>query len=234
MPDETTPDNGPSETARDTASVTSKSDSGAAANRATENIAAHRAGVTPEMYAKNQGEYDFRALAIAVSGWIFPGLGHALLKMWGRAATIFLAVGFLVYLGAGMRGNLFAAGGDDAFARLGYAADLGAWFGAGWSRRLSRRGRLRHAISRCRGRLELIGGAARLRSSAQAQSVTSMVPLQLSHFQSLLLFALVISLAFGTLGRRQPIERLKYAAWSFAMFVLVAVVLGWLMYPVSR
>ena len=25
-----------------------------------------------------------------------------------------------------MRGNLFAAGGDDAFARLGYAADLGA------------------------------------------------------------------------------------------------------------
>jgi len=64
--------------------------------------------------------------------------------------------------------------------------------------------------------------------------VTSMVPLQLSHFQSLLLFALVISLAFGTLGRRQPIERLKYAAWSFAMFVLVAVVLGWLMYPVSR
>ena len=64
--------------------------------------------------------------------------------------------------------------------------------------------------------------------------MTSMVPLQLSHFQSLLLFALVISLAFGTLGRRQPIERLKYAAWSFAMFVLVAVVLGWLMYPVSR
>ena len=64
--------------------------------------------------------------------------------------------------------------------------------------------------------------------------MTSMVPLQLSHFQSLLLFALVISLAFGTLGRRQPIERLKYAAWSFAMFVLLAVVLGWLMYPVSR
>jgi hypothetical protein len=126
MPDETTPDNGPSETGRDTANETSKSDSGAAANQPAENIAAHRDEVTPEMYAKNQGEYDFRALAIAVSGWIFPGLGHALLKMWGRAATIFLAVGFLVYLGAGMRGNLFAAGGDDAFARLGYAADLGA------------------------------------------------------------------------------------------------------------
>jgi len=44
----------------------------------------------------------------------------------------------------------------------------------------------------------------------------------------------IISLAFGTLGRRDPLERLKYAAWSFAMFVLVAVALGWLMYPVSR
>jgi hypothetical protein len=64
--------------------------------------------------------------------------------------------------------------------------------------------------------------------------MTGMVPLHLSHFQSLLLFAVIISLAFGTLGRRDPFERLKYAAWSFAMFVLVAIVLGWLMYPFSR
>ena len=61
-----------------------------------------------------------------------------------------------------------------------------------------------------------------------------MVPLRFSHLQSLLLFALVISLAFGTLGRRKPIERVKYAAWSFAMFVLVGIALGWLMYPFSR
>ena len=67
-----------------------------------------------------------------------------------------------------------------------------------------------------------------------AMALFEMVPLQFSHFQALLLFALIISLAFGTLGRRQPIERLKYAAWSFAMFLLVAVVLGWLMYPFSR
>lgn len=61
-----------------------------------------------------------------------------------------------------------------------------------------------------------------------------MVPLHFSHVQSLLLFALIISLAFGTLGRRNPIERVKYAAWSFAMFVLVGIALGWLMYPFSR
>jgi hypothetical protein len=73
----------------------------------------------------NAGSYDLRAILVAVTGWILPGFGHAVLKMWGRAITIFLAVGFLVYLGAGMRGNLFPPGGDDAFARLGYAADLG-------------------------------------------------------------------------------------------------------------
>jgi len=61
-----------------------------------------------------------------------------------------------------------------------------------------------------------------------------MVPLHFTHFQALFLFALVISLAFGTLGRRKPIERVKYAAWSLLMFLLVAIALGWLMYPFSR
>ena len=64
--------------------------------------------------------------------------------------------------------------------------------------------------------------------------IAAIQPLQLSHFQSLLLFALIISVAFGTLGRRDPVERLKYAAWSFAMFLLVGIALGWLMYPFSR
>ncbi len=75
--------------------------------------------------SRNASLYNLRAIVIAITGWILPGFGHALLKMWGRAVTIFLTVGFLVYLGAGLRGNLFPPGGDDAFARLGYAADLG-------------------------------------------------------------------------------------------------------------
>jgi len=61
-----------------------------------------------------------------------------------------------------------------------------------------------------------------------------MTPLHFSHFQALVLFALLISLAFGTLGRRKPVERVKYAAWSFAMFLLVGIALGWLMFPFSR
>jgi hypothetical protein len=66
------------------------------------------------------------AVAIGLAGWIVPGLGHALQKMWGRALACFLTVGALVILGAGMRGNLFTSDGGDAFASLGYLADLGA------------------------------------------------------------------------------------------------------------
>src|SRR6202035_6092392 len=58
------------------------------------------------------------AAGIGIAGWILPGLGHALQKMWGRAIACFLAVGILVIIGAGMRGNLFTAGGGDAFASL--------------------------------------------------------------------------------------------------------------------
>ena len=66
------------------------------------------------------------ALIIGVAGWIVPGLGHALLKMWGRALACFLTVGLLVFFGAGMRGNVFTSNGNDAFDTLGYLADLGA------------------------------------------------------------------------------------------------------------
>jgi hypothetical protein len=66
-----------------------------------------------------------RALSIAIAGWLLPGLGHALQRMWGRAAVVFVTVGLLVVAGASMRGNLFTSNGNDAFDTLGYVADLG-------------------------------------------------------------------------------------------------------------
>jgi hypothetical protein len=66
-----------------------------------------------------------RALIVGVAGWILPGLGHALLRMWGRALACFLTAGLLVLVGAGMRGNLFTSSGNDAFDSLGYIADMG-------------------------------------------------------------------------------------------------------------
>jgi hypothetical protein len=65
------------------------------------------------------------AIAVGVAGWLVPGLGQALLKMWGRAVACFLTVGALVVFGAGMRGNVFTSHGNDAFELLGYVADVG-------------------------------------------------------------------------------------------------------------
>ena len=55
-----------------------------------------------------------------------------------------------------------------------------------------------------------------------------------THFEALLLFALVVSVAFAFLSKRGATERLKYFLWSFLAFLLVAVGIGWLMYPFSR
>jgi hypothetical protein len=57
---------------------------------------------------------------------------------------------------------------------------------------------------------------------------------KLSHLQSLLLFAVLISIAFGFLSRRRPIDRLKYIVWSLFLFLLIGVGIGWAMYPFSR
>jgi hypothetical protein len=57
---------------------------------------------------------------------------------------------------------------------------------------------------------------------------------KLTHLQAMLLFALVISIAFGFLGKRQPVERVKYIAWTLFLFLLVGVGIGWAMYPFSR
>jgi hypothetical protein len=58
--------------------------------------------------------------------------------------------------------------------------------------------------------------------------------LKLGHWQSLLLFAVLISVAFGFLSRRRPIDRVKYIVWSLFLFLLIGVGIGWAMYPFSH
>jgi hypothetical protein len=60
------------------------------------------------------------------------------------------------------------------------------------------------------------------------------VGFQLSHLQAMALFALTISVAFGFLSRRRPIDRVKYIVWSLFLFLLVGVTIGWAMYPFTR
>jgi hypothetical protein len=64
--------------------------------------------------------------------------------------------------------------------------------------------------------------------------VISSPHLHLSHLQAMVIFALVAAVAFGFLSRRSAYQRARYIVWSFFLFLLVAISLGWLMYPASR
>lgn len=58
--------------------------------------------------------------------------------------------------------------------------------------------------------------------------------MMLNHFQSMVIFALAISAAFAFLSKNKMNERVRYAAWAFLAFLVVALGIGWLMYPFSR
>jgi len=55
-----------------------------------------------------------------------------------------------------------------------------------------------------------------------------------THFGALLFFAAVVSVAFAFLSKRGLADRAKYAFWAFLAFLLVAIGIGWLMFPFSQ
>ncbi len=75
---------------------------------------------------KTPNNRSAQAFAVSVAAWLVPGLGHLLLRRWGRAVVYFLAVGTLAVAGLALRGNIFVSTGGDAFGLLGFLADLGA------------------------------------------------------------------------------------------------------------
>jgi len=56
----------------------------------------------------------------------------------------------------------------------------------------------------------------------------------LTHFGSMTFFALVVSITFAFLSKRSTRERLQYTAWAFLAFMVIAIGIGWLMYPFSK
>jgi len=52
-----------------------------------------------------------------------------------------------------------------------------------------------------------------------------------SHLLLLIVFAALVSAVFATLARDEPRAQLRTGAMLFAGFVVGAIVLGWLMYP---
>lgn len=56
----------------------------------------------------------------------------------------------------------------------------------------------------------------------------------INHFQTMVIFAVAVSAAFAFLSKNTTRERIRYAVWAFLAFLLVAIGIGWLMYPFSR
>jgi hypothetical protein len=56
----------------------------------------------------------------------------------------------------------------------------------------------------------------------------------LSHFWSMVGFALLVSLALACLAQKNTLGRIKYVVWSFALFMMIGVGIAWLLYPFSR
>ncbi len=61
-----------------------------------------------------------------LAGWLVPGLGHALLRRWTRAAVFFVAISSLAAAGVWLRGAIFGPHSADPFEWLGFLADLGS------------------------------------------------------------------------------------------------------------
>ena len=72
---------------------------------------------------KSADRIAVESLLSAIAAWMVPGLGHLLLKRWGRAIFLFLAVAGLALTGFAMRGVLFTRGSSDPFGALGFVAD---------------------------------------------------------------------------------------------------------------
>ncbi len=55
--------------------------------------------------------------------------------------------------------------------------------------------------------------------------------MNLSHFEALFIFALIVSVVFALINKTTPIEQLKYGALVFLSFVGVGFFVGWFMFP---
>ena len=55
--------------------------------------------------------------------------------------------------------------------------------------------------------------------------------MRLSHFEALLVFALIVSTVFALITKNTPKEQVRYGVFVFISFLFVALAVGWIMYP---
>jgi hypothetical protein len=52
-----------------------------------------------------------------------------------------------------------------------------------------------------------------------------------SHFEAMVVFAALVSTVFAITSKNTPREQVRYGLFVFFSFVAVAIVVGWIMYP---
>jgi hypothetical protein len=60
-----------------------------------------------------------------LAGWLLPGAGHFVQRMWVRGTLLLLAIGGMFFLGLAMQGKLYT-GAQNILDMLGLAGDLGS------------------------------------------------------------------------------------------------------------
>lgn len=53
----------------------------------------------------------------------------------------------------------------------------------------------------------------------------------MSHFGALTTFALLVAVVFAIITKSTPREQFRYGVFVFLSFLAVAIVVGWVMYP---
>jgi len=73
-----------------------------------------------------------KTAVVCVAGALVPGLGHALLRKWDRAAVFFGCIAAMIIIGVQLDGCLFDPGFQNLYAILKFTADAGSgllyWF----------------------------------------------------------------------------------------------------------
>jgi len=67
-----------------------------------------------------------KTAVVCVAGALIPGLGHALLRKWDRAAVFFSCIAAMMVIGVQLDGRLFDPGFQDLYAILKFFAEAGA------------------------------------------------------------------------------------------------------------
>ncbi len=68
---------------------------------------------------------NFRAIVRLLAGWVFPGLGHFLLKKYGKALLFFLCISSMSALGLSMGGKIYPFQTENPLTILAFFSDIG-------------------------------------------------------------------------------------------------------------